>query len=97
MERKYYYISNGKLDRAKVMKNAWRLHRSPLSCDSYRNSFQDCLRESWRCAKRELAEYKMLHTDTMPVHTGYNYGGKILRSTFLSNHPENRYYDSSWR
>lgn len=97
MERKFYYIKDGKIDRASVMKNAWRLHRSPISSELYREDFNFCLEEIWYNAQKELGEYNVLHGKVALKHTGHDYRYNVLREMFLNARPDNRYADSSWR
>lgn len=93
--RKNFLIENGKYNISAIMKRAWCYKKNPFNT-TYRNSFKGALRAAWIDARLEMDEYKasLIRDSKM---TGYNYGYNVLRNTFLGNHPENRYYDSSWR
>lgn len=88
-------IINGKYDMKAIMKRAWCYKNNPFNT-TYRNDFQGALKEAWVDAKLEMDAYKV-SLNAKPVKPGYDYGFNVLQSTFLSNHPDNRYYDSSWR
>ena len=88
-------INNGKYDMKAIMKRAWCYKNNPF-CMAYRNDFRGALRKAWTDARLEMDAYKA-SLNAKPAKPGYNYGFNILRSTFLGNHPDNRYSDSSWR
>lgn len=88
-------INNGKYDMKAIMKRAWCYKNNPFNT-MYRNNFKGALKEAWVDAKLEMDAYKA-SLNAKPVKPGYDYGFNVLQSTFLGNHPDNRYYDSSWR
>ena len=88
-------IKNGKYDMKAIMKRAWCYKNNPFNT-MYRNNFKGALKEAWVDAKLEMDAYKA-SLNAKPVKQGYDYGFNVLQSTFLGNHPDNRYYDSSWR
>ena len=93
--KKFYLIKDGKFDMAAIMKRAWCYKNNPFNT-AYRNDFKGALRNAWVDAKLEMEDYKA-SLNAKPARQGYNYGFNVLRSTFLGNHPDNRYADSSWR
>lgn len=93
--KKQTLIKDGKYDISAIMKRAWCYKKNPF-CTMYRNDFRGSLKEAWVDAQLEMDEYKA-SINRESTKQGYDYGFNILRSVFLGNHPENRFYDSSRR
>ena len=89
--RAYPFLTEeGKYDRAAIMRHAHLM--------MFRfSSFSESLKYVWGLAKRNKRDYNkasaLLQEDVPFAKKNCN----ILKESFLINHPENRYYDNSWR
>lgn len=85
-------VKNGKYNLRAIMQRAWA-YKNDMFCTMYRNDFKGALKAAWADARLAMDEYKAQLKTVEPVKKQ----GNVLRDLFLGNHPENRFYDSSWR
>lgn len=91
-KHRYELVENGKYNMKAIMKKAWAYKNNPF-CTQYRNDFKGALKAAWADARIAMDEYKASLVKSEPAKKN----GNVLLNLFLGNHPENRYYDSSWR
>lgn len=91
-KHRYELVENGKYNMKAIMKKAWAYKNNPF-CTQYRNDFKGALKAAWADARIAMDDYKA----SLVKSESAKKNGNVLRNLFLSNHPENRYYDSSWR
>lgn len=91
-KKNYELVKNGKYNMRAIMQRAWA-YKNDIFCTAYRNDFKGALKAAWVDARIAMDEYK---ASLVKVET-IKKSGNVLRDLFLGNHPENRYYDSSWR
>lgn len=91
-KRDYELVKNGKYNMRAIMQRAWAYVHN-FACTQYRNDFKGALKAAWVDARIAMDEYKASLVKVEPIKKSDN----VLRDFFLGSHPENRYYDSSWR
>lgn len=91
-KRDYELVKNGKYNMTAIMQKAWA-YKNDLFCTIYRNNFKAALKAAWVDARLAMDTYK---AQSNPVKMDAKQGN-VLKSLFLGNHPEYRYYDSSWK
>lgn len=90
-KRDYELVKEGKYNRRAIMQRAWAYMKQNKPLKWY--SFAMALKEAWTDASLKMDEYKASLVETEPIKKN----GNVLRDFFIGSHPENRYYDSSWR
>lgn len=85
--RDYSLIKNGKYNMKAIMQRSWVYVRN------YKYSLKDALYVSWVDASLSMDEY----VASLKPKKIEQKQGNILKSFFLSGHPDNVNYDSSWR
>lgn len=91
--RDYNLIVDGKYNRRAIMQRAYAYMKRNLSLKWY--TFKMALKEAWVDAHLKMDDYKASLVREQPE--ALKKQGNVLRNLFLGAHPENRYYDSSWR
>lgn len=86
-------VVDGKYNLKAIMQRAWSYKNNPF-CTMYRNDFKGALKAAWVDAHLAMDEYRA-SANRQPE--ALKKQGNVLRELFIGNHPENRYYDSSWR
>ena len=87
-------VSDGKYNMKAIMQRAWS-YKNDLLCTQYRNDFKGALKAAWADARLAMDDHKASLVKAEPE--ALKKQGNVLRDLFLGNHPDNRYYDSSWR
>jgi hypothetical protein len=90
-KRDYELVKNGKYNMRAIMQRAWAYMKQNKSLKWY--SFAMALKSAWADAILKMDEYKSSLVKSEPIQKN----GNVLRNLFLGNHPEYKYYDSSWR
>lgn len=93
-KRDYELVKNGKYNMRAIMQRAWA-YVNNFACTMYRNDFKGALKAAWADARLAMFDYKASLVKAEPE--ALKKKGNVLRDLFLGNHPDNRYYDSSWR
>lgn len=91
-KRDYELVKNGRYNMRAIMQRAWAYVHN-FACVQYRNDFKGALKAAWVDARLVMDEYKASLVKAEPIEKY----GNMLHDFFLGSHPENRYYDSSWR
>lgn len=91
-KRDYSLVKDGKYNMRSIMQKAW----AEMKWNSHLKwfTFSRALKNAWSAAYSAMDEYLDSEKPKEPARSKQ---GNILKEFFLSAHPENIQYDSSWR